>query len=467
MNQTLLYTLITRQIDWLRYEKTLRADVFALLDNMQSDIGAKLFSGSLNTQLHHVETVLQNGFDVLMKTLDVLPMLQTETAWLLGTMTAIAAAYGVKDKLLPLAKQKIAELADKFTVGGLTLPETLAKQRDNLILRLKALVRSAKIDDVLPSMDDIADTFKRAKQTAQTMTKTWINSVKHTAHEAFGKINPFVKGFRHISVLDSGTTAACTHRNGLLWDKKHNPIGHTEIFKRPPLHYNCRSKLVYVYDIKEKFNGFSGDDWVKSRSLNELQDQFGKGVGQMLFDGSLKLSAALDGLRTMSLKELRKQYTLSIFSENFEQRFTQLQKDVVQAKLNKMKVETARKSLALDKVWEISHIDRQVQTWLGASTNKVWLSEDTLIKQLFNHGELGIEVYRRIPNILTAADLILRVDDLKIAFLIDGEEMYKLVLKTTQERDELYFVSLFKMKTKEWERSKEKGEILFEKKTGG
>lgn len=219
MNQTLLYTLITRQIDWLRYEKTLRADVFALLDNMQSDIGAKLFSGSLNTQLHHVETVLQNGFDVLMKTLDVLPMLQTETAWLLGTMTAIAAAYGVKDKLLPLAKQKIAELADKFTVGGLTLPETLAKQRDNLILRLKALVRSAKIDDVLPSMDDIADTFKRAKQTAQTMTKTWINSVKHTAHEAFGKINPFVKGFRHISVLDSGTTAACTHRNGLLWDK--------------------------------------------------------------------------------------------------------------------------------------------------------------------------------------------------------------------------------------------------------
>lgn len=467
MNQTLLYALITRQIDWLHYEKTIRADVFALLDSMQADISTKLFSDSLKMQLNHVETVLHGGFDLMMKTLDVLPMLETEALWLFGAMSAVAAAYGVKDKILPLAKQKIAELADKFAVGGLTLSETLTKQRNDLTLKLKSLLRMAHIDDRQPESEEIAALFKRAKQSAQTMTKTLVNAVVHAAHDGFAKINPFVKGFRHISVLDSGTTAACTHRNGLLWDKKHNPIGHTEIFKRPPLHYNCRSKLVYVYDIKEKFNGFSGDDWVKSRSLNELQDQFGKGVGQMLFDGSLKLSAALDGLRTMSLKELRKQYTLSIFSENFEQRFTQLQKDVVQAKLNKMKVETARKSLALDKVWEISHIDRQVQTWLGASTNKVWLSEDTLIKQLFNHGELGIEVYRRIPNILTAADLILRVDDLKIAFLIDGEEMYKLVLKTTQERDELYFVSLFKMKTKEWERSKEKGEILFEKKTGG
>lgn len=308
MNQTLLYALITRQIDWLHYEKTIRADVFALLDSMQADISTKLFSDSLKMQLNHVETVLHGGFDLMMKTLDVLPMLETEALWLFGAMSAVAAAYGVKDKILPLAKQKIAELADKFAVGGLTLSETLTKQRNDLTLKLKSLLRMAHIDDRQPESEEIAALFKRAKQSAQTMTKTLVNAVVHAAHDGFAKINPFVKGFRHISVLDSGTTSVCTHRNGLLWDKKRNPIGHTEIFKRPPLHYNCRSKLVYVYDLNEPFDGFSGDEWVQSRTLPELQQQFGKGVGQMLYDGKIKLGNALDGLKPMTLKQLQDKF---------------------------------------------------------------------------------------------------------------------------------------------------------------
>ncbi|MDK4688507.1 hypothetical protein [Kingella negevensis] len=301
MNETLINLLITRHIDLMRYEKTVRADVFSLLDGMQNDISANILVGSLN----RVERVMTDGFALIQNVLDVLPVLDSETIWLAAALGGLATAYGLKDKIKPLTKDKLKELADKFTIGGLTLPETLAKQRDNLILRLNALVRSAKIDDVLPSMDDIADTFKRAKQTAQTMTKTWINSAKHTAHEAFGKINPFVKGYRHLSVLDSSTTVLCTHRNGLLWDKKHNPIGHAEIFKRPPLHPNCRSQIVYVYDLDEPFNGFTGSDWVQSHSLNELQEQFGKGIGQMLFDGKIQLHEALDGLKPLTLEQLQ------------------------------------------------------------------------------------------------------------------------------------------------------------------
>lgn len=300
MNETLINLLITRHIDLMRYEKTVRADVFSLLEGMQNDISANILVGSLN----RVERVITDGFALIQNVLDVLPVLDSETMWLAAALGGLVAAYGLKDKIKPLTQEKLKSLANQFTLGGLTLPETLAKQRDNLILRLKALVRSAKIDDVLPSMDDIADTFKRAKQTAQTMTKTWINSVKHTAHDAFGKINPFVKGYRHLSVLDSSTTVLCTHRNGLLWDKKHNPIGHAEIFKRPPLHPNCRSQIVYVYDLDEPFNGFTGSDWVQSRSLNQLQEQFGKGIGQMLFDGKIQLHEALDGLKPLTLKQL-------------------------------------------------------------------------------------------------------------------------------------------------------------------
>ena len=54
----------------------------------------------------------------------------------------------------------------------------------------------------------------------------------------------------------------------------------------------------------------SGDDWVKSRTLDELQEQFGVGVGQMLFDGTIELHQAVKsgGLQAMTLQELQAKY---------------------------------------------------------------------------------------------------------------------------------------------------------------
>ncbi|ULJ67488.1 hypothetical protein [Wielerella bovis] len=452
-NQALISTMITRQIDLFRYEKTVRADVFSILDNIQHDISG-------NFRLPDMEQTVTDGYALILNALDVLPVLDAELLWLSATIGGLATAYGLRNKIVPLAKKGIQALANQFTVGGLRLPETIAKQRNDLILKLKSLIRSAAIDDRQPEIDEIADVFKRAKQTAQTMTKTWINSVAHTAHEAFARVNPLIKGYRHISVLDSGTTALCTHRHGLLWDKKHNPIEHAQIFKRPPLHYNCRSKLVYVYDLKEEFDGMTGADWVKSRSLEELQQQFGKGVAQMLFDGSLKLSAALDGLRMMSLKELRKQHTLSVFSDNFRQRFDVLQENVARAKHENMKLDNARKLFALDKVWEISHIDKQAQVWLGASTNKVWLSEDTLVKQLFHHGELGVDVYQSIAYGLNHAEVVIQSDNQKLVLFKFNDEIYRMIVKTNADKDELFLISLFKNDEKEAERFIKNGIVL-------
>ena len=462
MNKTLIFELITHQIDLMRYEKIVRADVFALLDNMQNDVSSKMVSGSLNTQIEHVEHIVKHGYESILNILDVLPVLDSEMLWLAATLSALTTAYRLKDKIIPFAQQKLKELAAKFTLGGLTLPETIAKQRHDLSNKIKAWLRQAKIDDTTPNLSELGDFFDRAKNNAKTMTRTWINSVSHTAHEAFAKLNPFVKGFRHLSILDGKTSTVCTHRNGLLWDKKHEPIGHNESFKRPPLHPNCRSQLVYVYDLNEPFDGFSGSDWVQSRTLEQLQEQFGQGIGQMLFDGSVQLSDALEGMHKMSLKELRQQYTLSIFSDNFTERFNQLHRDVIRAKNNGIKLSHARQTLALDKVWEISYIDEQAQKWLGAKTDKVWLSEDTLIKQFFNHDELGVDVYHTIAAGLNHAEKIIQLDDKKIALFKFYDEIFEIIIKTTNKRDELYVVSIFKADKKEISRIMRKGIILKE-----
>lgn len=306
LNQQAIHDFITRQLDLLRYEKTVRAEIFSLLDTMQTSVAEKLGNPNAQAVIDGVEKILNDGYALVLKALDVLPVLDAEFLWLYGWLGGLATAYKLRDKIVPFTKKAVNKIAQSFTLGGLTLPESVCKQRDDLLLKLKSLVRSA--DDKL-GFGDLTDTFNRAKQYAQTLSKTWINAVQNTAHEAFGRVNPLVKAYRHVSVLDGDTSAVCTLRNGLLWNKKHEPIGHKEVFKRPPLHPNCRSKLVYVFNLKDEFQGISGDDWVKSRSLKELQEQFGVGIGQMLFDGKIKLRDAVDGLKPLTLTELKGKLT--------------------------------------------------------------------------------------------------------------------------------------------------------------
>ena len=136
-------------------------------------------------------------------------------------------------------------------------------------------------------------------------------------HYAFGSINPLVKGWRHVAVLDGHTSGMCTARHGLVWDKKKQPVGHAYPFRRPPLHPNCRSRLAFVFDLAAPFHGITGEDWVKGRTLPQLQEQFGHGIGQMLHEGEISLADAVrsDGLASVTLAEL-KQKTYAKMSDD-------------------------------------------------------------------------------------------------------------------------------------------------------
>ena len=122
-----------------------------------------------------------------------------------------------------------------------------------------------------------------------------------------------------MGILDSKTSAVCAARHGKLWDKKHQPIGHDWVFHVPPLHPNCRSMLVPA-SLDEPFEGITGDDWVNSRSLKELQEQFGVGIGQMLHDGTISLHDAVrqGGLVPMTLGELKQKYLFATGNTNHE-----------------------------------------------------------------------------------------------------------------------------------------------------
>ena len=308
-----VHDLVTRQIDLMRYERSVRRDVLKQLALMQAEVEGRLkrkdlselTRRELNALLSDIETILSRDYDLIADRLktEQAAAVEDESAWLWAWLAALAVSQQAEPK--PLSETAVKSLSDGLLVGGLTVAEAIAGQKAALMQQIKQAVRVAAVSGA-DAAADVADLFKRKARDLTAVTATWIGTLSAEVHYAFGKVNPLVKGFRHVSVLDGKTSSVCTARHGLVWDKNHNPIGHSYPFRRPALHPHCRSKLVFVFEPDAEFEGVTGEDWVKGRTLEQLQEQFGKGVGEMLHRRIITLNDAVrsDGLQAATLKEI-------------------------------------------------------------------------------------------------------------------------------------------------------------------
>ena len=341
-NEQIIHDLLTRQIDLMRYERSVRREVLQRLEVMRREVEDKLRGRNLDEMgrrelaalLADIEAILRRDYDLISGSLNTAEVVEDESEWLFVWLGGMAAMYGLPEpKRLPETHKQA--LQNGLLVGGLTIAEAFAGQRDALMRRIRAQVRMAAVggSDWESLKTDLQAAFKRAIQHAETTTATWISTLANQTAYWAGKANPWVKGYRHISVLDSKTSSVCTNRHGKLWDKHKQPQGHDFEFRVPPIHPNCRSRLVWVADLEEDFQGVSGEDWVKGRTLSQLQEQFGKGIGQMLYDGDITLADAVKqgGLVPVTLRELKRKfdpfYIVPLIDTNSLQgaRFTQSQ----------------------------------------------------------------------------------------------------------------------------------------------
>lgn len=299
--------LLTRQIDLLRYERGVARDILARLQAMREEVEALARRRDLDTLtrrqteklLADIEAVLEHYYGTLSDGFvrQHREAADNEAAWLL---LWLSAATGKPAKPLPEAGRQA--LREHLTVGGLTLSEIWAKQKAHLLGSLKAQIRT---DAVSEKAADLSAVFQTAFNHARSASSTWINTLSNQAVYLLGQVNPLVKGYRHISVLDGHTGRVCAARHGLLWDKDKRPLGHVFPFRLPALHPHCRSRMVWWFG--GEWDGISGDDWVKSRTLAQLQEQFGVGIGRMLHDGTIGLADAVrsGGLRPATLEEIQ------------------------------------------------------------------------------------------------------------------------------------------------------------------
>lgn len=318
IDEQAVHDLLTRQIDLLRFERSLAQDVLRQSARMREDVEerlrrrdlAELNRRELERLLADISAILAHYYGLIGNDMAKVQQqtVEDESDWLFWWLGALAADFALSGNVKPLSDTARADIGKNVLTGGLTLGEALASLRRNLFESLMRTVRLAAADGA--SFDDVADVFKRQAAQLRTLTRTWAGSIQGAVHYAFGSINPLVKGWRHVAVLDGHTSGMCTARHGLVWDKKKQPVGHAYPFRRPPLHPNCRSRLAFVFDLDAPFHGITGEDWVKGRTLPQLQEQFGTGVGQMLHEGKISLADAVrsDGLAAVTLADLRRKY---------------------------------------------------------------------------------------------------------------------------------------------------------------
>lgn len=147
-------------------------------------------------------------------------------------------------------KEENNTLIFAFLLGG-TLKESLTNQRNQLKSNLQREVNviynnttsNAAINN---SINNIKAKLNTNNAQLKTLVRTAATNQLETAKfETLKKNN--VKKYQYIAILDSQTTKICRSLHNKVFninDKK---------APRPPMHYNCRSSIVPVFDKEDEF----------------------------------------------------------------------------------------------------------------------------------------------------------------------------------------------------------------------
>ncbi|WP_420996231.1 phage minor head protein [Cupriavidus sp. 30B13] len=99
---------------------------------------------------------------------------------------------------------------------------------------------------------------------------------------------------------------------------------------------------------------------------------------------------------------------------------------------------------------------------LGVEAQTVWLSDETLIKQLINREgqSIGLADYWRVQNVIERAQLVVRDGDVSLVFVRQEDRLYHAVIKATRSGKALFLTSFRETNMAAAQRAMRRGQVV-------
>lgn len=326
--------IISNQLDIFRLTAGERKKAIKLLKKMQAELNGKLAAGNLtdfgklktNQLLKETTEIIDNYYLRIQKGIDeIMPKLAQHTA----DVTVESFVLVDLGASLP-TENVIKSLLSNVLIQGAPSKDWWAKQSEDTAFKFSAqvrqgLVQGETVEQIRKRIQPILDVSQR---NAAALVHTSIQTVSNDARLATFKANAdILKGVKQLSTLDSHTSDICMAYSGASWDLDGNPISGTTLpfDGGPPRHINCRSVLMPItksfrelgidQDDVQKGERASDegpirsditfDEYLKSKSKEELDSRLGKGRAELFREGKITLKDLIDQKgRSLTIDEL-------------------------------------------------------------------------------------------------------------------------------------------------------------------
>jgi SPP1 gp7 family putative phage head morphogenesis protein len=266
-NVALRDAMIRHQIYLTRLAKGISAKVQAILNATEEDLAQTirerlassegLDSAADIARMKNLLTLLQNQRDATWAELNteltdqLTALATTEPSFLAGKLDTTSPV--VLDLVLP-GVQRLRQIVKSEPFQGKTLREWAMTIADSDITRIKREVQMGMTagEDSATIARRIVGTAKLAgkdgvtqitRTNADAIVRTAVNFISNQIRREFLQLNAeYFSEELYLATLDSRTTPICRSLDGNIYDVGKGPV--------PPMHFNCRSTRVPVFDGK-------------------------------------------------------------------------------------------------------------------------------------------------------------------------------------------------------------------------
>lgn len=326
----LTVALCEYKINIFRYDAYVRSIVFKHLDSTQKDLIARIISDDianitkrdLDILVRDIKGIITDEYERIIAYLN-----DTNQQFYVASHKIEAGIYnswlGYKAfSSMPNYKLESIKYAPLF--DGRDIRDWWEKQSSDLQFKIETIIRNGNVigDSQYNISKDIRNQIRISKVHADTLVRTVNAAIANDAQEKLIEYNSdLVEAKQHLSTLDSRTTDVCKARDLKKWTLDNKPIGHKMQYRKPPLHYRCRSIIRMILknavastrasQFGQVNDNVDYSNWLKSQPINYQDRVLGIQRAKWFREGKLMIEQMLDQSdRPLTLKQLKKLYDL-------------------------------------------------------------------------------------------------------------------------------------------------------------